>query len=224
MSERVAAPPSQHGERGESLWPVNVTVAAAVAVQLMLSRDLSIRPSWLLPAVETSILAALIFQNPTQRVGRRARPLRLHLLLASALSLATIVVLGQLVAALIHGSNLSPERLLADALVVWLSSAVVFSLWYWELDGGGPAARSSGVGAAPRAFLFPQQAAPETAPGWRPLYLDYLYLSFTNQTAFSPTDSMPLAHWAKGLMAVQATLSLVIAALVISRAVNIMAA
>jgi hypothetical protein len=213
----------RHGDRAESRWPVNLTVAAAIAVQLMLARDLSIRPSWLLPSVEAAILVALIAANPTQRVRQGRPPLRLHLVLASALSLATVVVLWQLVDALIRGSDLSPERLLADALVVWLSSAVVFSLWYWELDGGGPWARATGAGPATPAFLFPQQASPEATPGWRPLYVDYLYLSFTNQTAFSPTDTMPLARWAKGLMALQATLSLVIAALVISRAVNIMA-
>ncbi len=210
-------------ERRESRWPVNLTVAAAIAVQLLLSRDLSIRPTWLLPSVETAILLALIAQDPAQRVQHHPRSVPLNLVLAGALSGATVVVLWQLVDALIHGSNASPERLLADALVVWLSSAVVFSLWYWELDGGGPSARSFGTGTATSAFLFPQQSSPEVVPGWRPLYLDYLYLSFTNQTAFSPTDTMPLARWAKGLMAVQATLSLVIAALVISRAVNIMA-
>jgi uncharacterized membrane protein len=219
MSDPLLQSPS----RGESRWPVNLTVAAAITVQLMLSRDLSIQPSWLLPSVEAAILAALIAQDPTQRIQRRPRPLRLHLLLTTVLSVATIMVLWQLVDALIHGSNLSPGRLLADALVVWLSSAVVFSLWYWELDGGGPSARSFGAGDAAPDFLFPQQASPDGAQSWRPLYVDYLYLSFTNQTAFSPTDTMPLARWAKGLMGVQATLSLVIAALVISRAVNIMA-
>jgi hypothetical protein len=211
------------GVREESRWPVTLTICAVVAAQLLLARDLSIEPSWLLPAIQTAILAVLLLADPTQQIRRPPRFPHHPLALAGVLSLATVVTLWQLVGALIQGSNLAPARLLADALAVWLSSAVAFSLWYWELDGGGPSARALASAVGTPAFLFPQQLTPELAPGWRPTYGDYLYLSFTNQTAFSPTDTMPLALWAKGLMAVQAGVSLVVAALVVSRAVNIMA-
>ena len=98
----------------------------------------------------------------------------------------------------------------------------VFALWFWQLDNGGPVARRT---ADPRRrdFLFPQQAAPETGPsGWRPLFIDYLYVSFTNATAFSPTDAMPLSRWAKLLMLVESAASLVLALMVAARAVHIL--
>jgi uncharacterized membrane protein len=105
---------------------------------------------------------------------------------------------------------------------MWCLNVLVFALWFWELDSGGPHDR---LKTAPkqRDFLFPQQAQPEvTEDGWRPLFLDYLYLSFTNATAFSPTDAMPLSRWAKMLMLVESAASLLLAIMVVARAVNIL--
>ena len=112
--------------------------------------------------------------------------------------------------------------LLANCGAIWLTNVIVFSLWYWEFDRGGPAARANAV-VEHQDFLFPQTTAPEMAPAdWEPAFTDYFYLSFTNATAFSPTDVMPLSRWAKMAMLVQSAVSLSIGALVIARAVNIL--
>jgi uncharacterized membrane protein len=105
---------------------------------------------------------------------------------------------------------------------MWCLNVLVFALWFWQLDGGGPVARLT-AGPHARDFLFPQQADPEVAPpGWQPRFLDYLYVSFTNATAFSPTDTMPLSRWAKVLMLVESAASLVLALMVAARAINIL--
>ena len=106
--------------------------------------------------------------------------------------------------------------------MVWLTNIVVFALWYWEFDRGGPVARALAIKPYPD-FEFPQMTSPELAPpSWEPMFGDYFYLSFTNATAFSPTDVLPLSRWAKMLMLVQSAVSLLLAALVIARAVNIL--
>jgi uncharacterized membrane protein len=107
-------------------------------------------------------------------------------------------------------------------MLIWLTNVIIFGLWYWELDRGGPGARCAPVHREPD-FLFPQMVNPGTAPkGWTPNFLDYLYVSFTNASAFSPTDTMPLTEMSKILMLVQSLASLLIVALVAARAVNIL--
>ena len=106
---------------------------------------------------------------------------------------------------------------------MWAVNVLLFALWYWQLDGGGPRRAPVTARRARRDFLFPQQLEPAFADsGWRPLFLDYLYVSFTNSTAFSPTDTMPLSRWAKMLMLVQSAISLALAVMVVARAVNIL--
>jgi len=118
-------------------------------------------------------------------------------------------------------THLSSHPLLTGA-AIWLTNVLVFAFWYWDLDGGGPAQRAIGAGGYP-AFLFAQMQSPEVAPDdWKPTFVDYLYLSFTNATAFSPTDVLPLARWAKLTMMLQSLVSLSTVALVIARAVNIL--
>ena len=116
----------------------------------------------------------------------------------------------------------SADALLSSGALVWLDTIIAFSFVYWQIDGGGPAARVHRTASYP-ALAFPEQLNPAVAPpGWRPLFLDYLYLSLTNSTAFSPTDVMPLRHWAKLTMGAQALISLVVLGLIIARAVNIL--
>jgi uncharacterized membrane protein len=122
---------------------------------------------------------------------------------------------------LTHGA-VTPGRLLAAGAAIWLTNVIVFGLAYWEFDRGGPAVRAGGREAFPD-FLFPQMQDPAVAPpDWEPAFADYLYLSFTNATAFSPTDVMPLSRWAKLLMMFQSGVALILAALVIARAVNVL--
>ena len=115
----------------------------------------------------------------------------------------------------------TPGPLLASGAAIWLTNVIAFALWYWEFDRGGPVARAHGRTAVPD-FQFVQMQSPELAPpDWEPEFVDYLYLSFTNATAFSPTDVMPLSRWAKMVMLVQSAVSLVTVALIISRAVSL---
>ena len=144
--------------------------------------------------------------------------------LTAVLSLANIGSGVRLVAGLVggHGPADSAARLLVNGGSVYLTNLIAFSLWYWELDRGGPAARAHGLRTYPD-FLFPQMASPELAPAdWEPTFVDYFYLSFTNATAFSPTDVLPLARWAKLAMALQSAVALSVLALVIARAINIL--
>jgi len=147
-----------------------------------------------------------------------------------SVGLVVLLVVGsasvttRLVVDLIRGGpdTNSPTQLLRIGAVVWAYIVIAFAFLYWELDGEGPEARSRAVPAFPD-LAFPQHVNPTLArPGWRPQFFDYLYLGFTNSTAFSPTDVMPLSRWAKLAMAVQATASLVVLGLVVARAVNVL--
>ena len=137
----------------------------------------------------------------------------------SAANAASIVLLIHL---LINGAHANAPTLLRAAVHMWVVNVLLFGLWYWQLDGGGPVARPTCAPTA-RDFLFPQQTEPVlTEGGWHPMFLDYLYVSFTNAAAFSPTDAMPLSRWAKMLMLVQSAMSLSLAVMVVARAVNIL--
>jgi hypothetical protein len=137
----------------------------------------------------------------------------------------TLVTTVRLVEVLIHGGTTtnSADELLTAGAIVWGSNVIAFALFYWLIDSGGPEVRARHHPAAPD-FAFPQQLSPELAPpGWRPEFGDYLYLGLNSSTAFSPTDVMPLARWAKGAMATQALISVVVLGLVVARAVNVLA-
>ena len=143
-------------------------------------------------------------------------------------SAANLITLGRLVTDLVHGARaltalgIDPRELLLGAVAIWLTNVLAFASWYWELDRGGPGARCAPHHRAPD-FLFTQMITPGAAGGhWTPGFMDYLYLSFTNATAFSPTDTLPLTYGAKGLMLIQALVSLLTIALVAARAVNIL--
>jgi uncharacterized membrane protein len=212
---------------GETRWQVGAVTLTAIALQLPLpDRLVLIKPVWLLPALQGLLFAALIAANPT-RVVRRSRLTRwLSLTLATVLSLAN----AYSAAALVHGlatgtlgtASHKAVPLLASGAAIWLTNVIVFALWYWEFDRGGPVARAHGTRQYPD-FQFVQMTSPELAPpDWEPRFGDYLYLAFTNATAFSPTDVMPLSRWAKAAMLVQSAVSIITVALVIARAVNIL--
>jgi hypothetical protein len=145
-------------------------------------------------------------------------PVTLVLILVLAALWETTLLVSDLIRG--RGVTNEPSQLLASGALVWLGNNLAFGLLYWLMDGGGPTARLRLV--VPVDLAFTQQLDPDLKPGWRPVFLDYLHLGFTNATAFSPTDVMPLAHWAKFTMAVQSLISLVILGLVIARAVNIL--
>jgi uncharacterized membrane protein len=201
-----------------------VTLMAAMALPFLLPERFSLVSRWVSPALEAALLVTLIVADPG-RIDRRSGWVRaLSVLLVIVLVAGSGVAAVHLVSDLIRGGQdtNSASQLLRVGVLVWLYLIISFSFLYWELDGGGPEARL----LAPRPFpdmAFPEQLNPGLAPRkWRPQFFDYLYVGFTNATAFSPTDVMPLARWAKLLMALEASGSLVILGLVIARAVNIL--
>lgn len=197
-------------------------VLVATALTILLPDELRIGPAWLLPAVEATLLVLLVLGDPG-RIDRRSHVLRLlSLLLVCLLLVEALWATGQLIRALVVGAPRTDDAdyILRSGTLVWLSNNIAFALFYWGLDGGGSAARAHGLAGYPD-LAFPQQLNPELAPpDWRPGFLDYLYLGFTNALAFSPTDVMPLVGWAKIAMGIQSVLSVAILGLVVARAVN----
>lgn len=202
-----------------------VAVVAAMVLTLLLPDDLRLGPRWLVPLVEGLLLVTLIAGDPG-RISRRLAALRaVSITLAGVLAVSAIWSTLQLIDDLIHGGTEtnSADGLLQAGGSVWASTILAFSLLYFELDSGGPAARAHRMPTTPE-LAFPQQLSPDlNATHWRPRFIDYLYLGLTNSTAFSPTDVMPLAPWAKIAMAVQSLVSLLVLGLVIARAVNVLA-
>jgi len=210
--------------RGEARWQAALAVAVAVALQYPLpGRLVLVHPDWLLPTLQGLLLIALVMANP-RRINTESRVIRLlGLTLAVLLSLANAWSVVRLAVGLVRGTEgNSAGPLLITGGIIWLINVIVFALWYWEFDRGGPVARAQAVRMYPD-FQFVQMASPQLAPpGWEPTFGDYLYLAFTNASAFSPTDTMPLSRWAKMAMTAQAAVSIVTVALVVARAVNIL--
>ncbi|WP_231740331.1 MULTISPECIES: hypothetical protein [unclassified Mycobacterium] len=224
------SPPEQHRlpawlRRGdpESTMPVVLAVVAAMALQVAIPKSYTLVPRWPLLTLEALLLLALLAINPLL-MSRRTRFGRY----ATWALLAAITVDNTVSAVLLDISILTgavrndAAVLLGSGAAIFITNVIVFGIWYWELDRGGPFARHAGECPYPD-FLFPQMTNPEvTRPDWRPTFLDYLYVSVTNVMAFSPTDTMPLARWAKMMMTVQAMVALSTAGLVIARAVNVL--
>jgi hypothetical protein len=210
---------------GESRWPMAAAVVAAIVITILVPSDQRLLPAGVLPVIEGILLGALIAGDPGA-IDRRSRLLRvLSIALVSILVLTALAATTKLIDVLITGGQQtnSAGDLLQAGSIIWAGNILAFALLYWELDGGGAAARAHRT-RAQADFAFPQHMNPELArAGWRPQFVDYLYLAFTNATAFSPTDAMPLAPWAKLAMTVQSVTSLAILGLVIARAVNVFA-
>jgi hypothetical protein len=209
---------------GESRWPPAVAVlgfmAMNIALRLWLPTQGALHVPWLAPLTEAVLIVVLVTSDPGNR-AERVRLRRTAFILVSLFVAAALWATALLIRDLVTGASVtqSPDELLASGGLVWVGNNVAFALLYWLIDGGGPAAR---VGRpVPIDFAFPQHLDREVAPpGWRPVFLDYLHLGFTNATAFSPTDAMPLTHRAKYAMLVQATISLALLGLIVARAVN----
>ena len=206
----------------ESVLPALATVLAAIALQLTLPERLTVGPSWLLPALEGALLVGLSMATPRELEREHPRRRAVALGLTALVSAANVFSLATLAHYLLHHKVSNGRELIVSGMVIWLTNFLIFALWYWELDRGGPGRRAAGHDAAPD-FLFPQMTDDRIEPpGWRPRFVDYVYVSLTNATAFSPTDTMPLTPMAKGVMGGQALVSLVTIGLIVSRAVNIL--
>ena len=233
------APPGVHrvpvvsrDELGESrLWPVLAVLTAAGLYATLPTRFIAASSGagffgvarWVVPALTILLMGPLLLTAPQRPIlgstwiSRRA----LSIAVIAVITAANAVAIILLVHFLVVGGQVNARELIRAGIHMWCMNALVFGLWFWELDGGGPVERR--LNPAPTYdFLFPQQALESTAGRWRPSFVDYLYVAYTNATAFSPTDAMPLSTWAKGLMALESAASLLLAVMVVARAVNIL--
>lgn len=217
-------------DKGEPRFPVSLAVIFAIVLQFLLPSQLELRPKWLhfaLFGLEGAMLVMLFVSNPI-RIERMSRPVRtasifLIFMITASNTVSALSLVREIVTNDLH---LSPQHAAVDLFLsgaaIWGTNVIAFALWYWEFDRGGPVARLEGRAPYPD-LLFTQMSEPElTPPGWGPHFVDYLYFSFTNATAFSPTDVLPFTRWAKLTMLVQSAVSLVLGILVIARAVNIL--
>jgi uncharacterized membrane protein len=195
---------------------------AALALYVTLPEVLTIGPGWVIPVLEAALIIPLTIAAP-HRHPEEVRLVRLaSLLLIALVNLANLTSLVLLVHVVLSGGPVSGRQLMFSGIQVWFTLVLVFALWYWEFDRGGPAIRGFSAEGAPD-FLFPQMATPELQQqGWMPGFVDYLYVSFTNATAFSPTDTMPLTRRAKALMFVESLASITAIVMVAGRAINVL--
>jgi hypothetical protein len=208
-------------ERNDPLWPGQLATFSALVLYLALPPQLTIGPNWPLPVAEAGALATLIF---AMRAGHQAR-LRRQIAIALVLiaTLANLIALGYLAHYLVVGGKALATDLIGGGALIWATNLALFAVLYWELDRGGPL--RPGAERAPVApdFLFPQMTVEDHwFRRWRPGFADYLYVSLTNQTAFSPTDAMPLTPRVKILMGIQGVAALITTGVVVARAVNIL--
>ena len=209
-------------DRLSPYWGPQLVVLVVILLGLVLPAELTLGPTWLLPAIAGVLLIGVASVSPHPSVRHHPRRRQVAMGLIGLVSAVNIFSLVRLCDHLINGQHQNARILIASGAVLWLNNVLLFGLWYWELDRGGPADRESELDRAPD-FMFPQMTDPRWAPAnWRPGLVDYLYTSFTNATAFSPTDTMPLTAPAKWLMSAQALTSLVTVGLVVARAVNIL--
>ncbi len=220
--QSYARPIESRLEKLDPFWGPQLLVAAAIALDVALPDRLTLGPTWLLPAIEGLLLAVLIVISPHPRMRHSALRRNIAIGVIGLVSVTNIFSLIELTHYLLQGHVGNGRKLIFAGIALWGTNVLLFSLWYWELDRGGPLERAANT-ARPPDFMFPQTSEPRLGPpDWTPGLIDYLYVSFTNSTAFSPTDTMPLTQTAKLLMTAQALTSLLVLALVVSRAVNIL--
>ena len=229
MSEAAATPEERATlaatRTPEARWPMAVAVLATVVLQVITPHNGRLVFWWVFPALELVALVVMILRDPG-RIDRRTRAARrATLVLIVLMTIGTFVGLVVLTLDIVsetYAPDVGATALLGRGVALWVTNVLVFSLWFWELDRGGAAERAAGSNIRP-SFGFPEDAMPELAvEGWMPRYPDYLYLSFTNATAFSPTDTLPVRTWAKMTMMLESAISLTTAILVIARAINVL--
>jgi len=206
----------------EPFWPAQLTVLAAIVVQVLLPARLTAGPEWLVPGVEGALLVGMLVVTPNVVEEEHPRRRRIALTLTALVGAANVFSLAELTHFLLHHNVQDGRSLIVSGVLIWLTNLLVFSLWFWEMDRGGPGRRAEGRDGPPD-FLFPQMSDDTIEPAnWRPKFVDYFYVALTNNTAFSPTDTMPLTGMAKLVMGVQSTASFLTVGLIVSRAVNIL--
>jgi len=225
MSESTFHPHLPHWHRtnkGEHRAPVVIVVMLVIFLQNALPNELAVGLQHPICITEGMLALILLALSP-KRINKHHLPTRiLGLSLTTIMTISNTASAALLIRFLIFGQSQDPKHLLLSGASIWLTNIAIFSMWFWDLDRGGPGARAEAINQYPD-FIFPQMSDPDYAPEhWHPNFFDYLYISFTNASAFSPTDVLPLTRWAKMLMMVQSLTSLLIVGLVVARAVNIL--
>lgn len=217
-------PEHRHIDKPEPRWQALAAFLAVAGIYIALPRELIVGPIWLLP---TLIVVLLVPTVVSHRTGHRSVNRRLGIVINGITTAALIGSVALLVRAL-PSHREAPLELLSSGALLWLTNVLVFTLWYWRLDGGGPTKRHEQKKFGSTSFLFPQMQVPrEERPEfqcvpWRPRFVDYLFVAFTQSSTFGPTDAPLLARWAKVLAMVQISISLCIVILLISRAVGVL--
>jgi uncharacterized membrane protein len=209
---------AQHEVIQEPRWPALLALMAGAGLHFALPSRLSLGPDWFLPVLML-VLMGPILASHRERAYRVARALTF--VATTALTLALIASLVLLIGGLPHHKD-EPAALLRAAAVLWITNVLVFALWYWKLDAGGPVGREHATGPVQSSFLFPQMNKQPPDLNWSPQFLDYLFLAFNTSTAFSPTDTAVLDRWAKVATMLQSLLSLTILAVLAARAINVL--
>ena len=222
LTDDPALPAWRRHTEGEQRWWVALSMLLAVVLQTLLPSRFSVQPRYLPQAIELVALVALVISFPSRMSRRNAKVRAFTQLVLGLVALNNGISVVLLVHQITSGGRLPAVELLLGGAAIWFTNVIVFGLWFWELDRGGPARRAAGDERNPD-FLYPQMTSPESAPAeWRPAFVDYLYVAFTNATAFSPTDTMPLTPLSKTLMSVESLVSLITVVVVAARAVNIL--
>ena len=205
----------------EPHWPASVALLVCAGLYFVLPNRLVVGPRWLLPVL--IVLPLIPLSARKNRHANEAHWVRvLTLTLIAAMTLANVISMGLLVHHLLRSNVTAGRSLIYSAIAVWITNVIVYGLWFWEIDRGGPHRRSTGEMIYPD-IQFPQMENPKLAPdNWRPRFTDYLYTSFANGTSFAPADAMPLSLQAKSLFVAESVVSLVTIAIVAARAVNIL--
>ena len=209
--------------RDDPLWPGQLAMLCGLLLYFALPSKLTIGPDWLVPVAEALVFVALVvaafLRGAEVKVGREV-----VLFLLAVGTLANLVSLGLLTHYLVIGGHARGLNLINGGVIIWSTNFLLFTVWFWVLDRGGPPQPGLAPSPGRPDFLFPQMSDKEFAPpGWKPGFVDYLYVSLTNQSAFSPTDTMPLTWRVKLLMGVQGTAALVTVGVIVARAVNVIA-
>ncbi len=202
----------------EPRWPGFVALMAGACLHFVLPSRLSVGPDWLLPLAMGLLLIPIMASH---KRGSYTLARGLTFVATGALTLALMVSLVLLIQGLPKHKD-TPESLLRSAGVLWITNIIVFALWYWKLDAGGPVGRDNITGLIPSSFLFPQMCRQPPDPNWSPKFIDYLFLAFNTSTAFSPTDTPVLDGWAKILTMLQSLISLSVLVVLAARAINVL--
>jgi hypothetical protein len=221
----------EHEVEFESSFEAAPVVAVAIMLQVALTVTSRLQDwttwnfswwIWLLPVgPEAAIFVLDTWRRPHRRLVQMGIRREVGIALAGLASATNALLVFAVIASLVSGDEKSGAQLLLKGITVWGTNVILFGLWFWIFDRGGPERRLE-PNPPPPDFQFPQMENPElAAPGWRPHFIDYMYVSYTNSIAFSPTDAMPMSRWAKLLMLSESSISALVVLLVAARAVNI---